>query len=217
MFIRMIPTPERLRQKEVPELSCDHCSTTYMSKNAWRDLHKRTKHFCSKDCSNNSRKIHKDRSEFRTCLHCKTQFKERNRGAILQTYCSRKCRALHSGKRRESGSSNCVCNICKNTFHDPRSTSKFCQQCAPDLHWLQIAKRYNLSKSQFEFMFAQQQGRCKICDRKQGDKGCQHLCIDHCHKTGIVRGLLCYSCNTMLGVLELRPEFFTRAQAYLTS
>ena len=61
-----------------------------------------------------------------------------------------------------------------------------------------------------ERMEAEQQGRCKICDRQTG-----RLDLDHCHKTGKLRGLLCVRCNTLLGKYEKNPEFFTRMLAYL--
>ena len=44
------------------------------------------------------------------------------------------------------------------------------------------------------FMFRNSHDRCNACKRKR-----KPLCIDHCHKTGLLRGLLCRQCNTALG------------------
>jgi Recombination endonuclease VII len=60
-------------------------------------------------------------------------------------------------------------------------------------------------------MVAKQNGLCAICKRKPAKK----LCVDHCHATGIVRGLLCRKCNTGLGCYEDNPTFLRSATAYL--
>lgn len=48
-----------------------------------------------------------------------------------------------------------------------------------------------------------QDGKCKICEKEirlfNGAKG---GFIDHCHKTGTVRGILCNRCNTIVGGIE---------------
>ena len=49
-------------------------------------------------------------------------------------------------------------------------------------------------------MFDSQKGVCKIC--KCSCKSGKQLAVDHCHETGVVRGLLCAKCNTNLGRIE---------------
>jgi hypothetical protein len=44
----------------------------------------------------------------------------------------------------------------------------------------------------------------------------QHLCVDHDHANGNVRGLLCNACNTAIGLFEEDVERFATAAAYLT-
>lgn len=60
-----------------------------------------------------------------------------------------------------------------------------------------LKTKYGLTTEQFSAMIVEQNSSCKICnatlDKPQ---------IDHCHKTGKVRGLLCRSCNTSLGLLK---------------
>lgn len=55
-------------------------------------------------------------------------------------------------------------------------------------------KRYGITADQYQTMLDIQDGLCLIC----GDT-MQQPCVDHCHKTGKVRGLLCGLCNTSLG------------------
>lgn len=55
---------------------------------------------------------------------------------------------------------------------------------------------YGLTEDDLQNMLCEQQHSCAICDRQV------KLVVDHCHETGQVRGLLCYSCNTLLGSIE---------------
>ena len=60
-----------------------------------------------------------------------------------------------------------------------------------------------------------QGGCCHICERAKGT-GRKRLSVDHCHKTGIVRGLLCGPCNRdVVGHLRDDPEAFHRGRNYL--
>jgi hypothetical protein len=60
-------------------------------------------------------------------------------------------------------------------------------------------------------MFDAQQGCCAIC----GDAP-EKLVIDHCHRKGSVRKLLCGGCNTGLGMFQDDPERLSKAIQYLT-
>jgi hypothetical protein len=58
----------------------------------------------------------------------------------------------------------------------------------------------------------EQGGRCAICRRKPGKR---RLAVDHCHKTGQIRGLLCGRCNIGLGHFKDSPKRLRAAIAYL--
>ena len=72
--------------------------------------------------------------------------------------------------------------------------------------------RYGLTQARYDAMKVEQHGCCAIC-------GCwppEDLWhIDHDHKTGKVRALLCMHCNTMLGMAQDDPAVFERAVLYL--
>jgi hypothetical protein len=49
---------------------------------------------------------------------------------------------------------------------------------------------------------AQQEDRCRLCDKKFYDKMPLDPVLDHCHKTGAIRGVIHRGCNTLLGKIE---------------
>ena len=60
-------------------------------------------------------------------------------------------------------------------------------------------------------MQLEQDNRCAIC----GAMPKKPLFVDHCHVTGKVRGLLCVSCNTALGLLKDSITALEQAIKYL--
>jgi hypothetical protein len=70
--------------------------------------------------------------------------------------------------------------------------------------------KYALSVTEYSHMLAQQNGVCAIC-REPG----RDLCVDHDHKTGRVRSLLCNGCNSAIGFLRESPLLARAAATYL--
>jgi hypothetical protein len=68
----------------------------------------------------------------------------------------------------------------------------------------------DFSIDQLNEMLDVQKGKCLICERTMGEP-----CVDHCHTTGNVRGLLCRGCNAAIGSLGDSPELLERAVKYL--
>jgi hypothetical protein len=63
-----------------------------------------------------------------------------------------------------------------------------------------LEKFFNLTVDLWDIVHAYQQGVCAACHRPQ--KSGKRLATDHSHKTGVVRGLLCSTCNRLLGRIE---------------
>lgn len=61
-------------------------------------------------------------------------------------------------------------------------------------------KKYGLTEKDYQILLDSQNGVCAIC--KQICQRSKGLSVDHCHKTGKVRGLLCSSCNLALGNIK---------------
>jgi len=64
-------------------------------------------------------------------------------------------------------------------------------------------------------MMAEQKERCKICNIHIDEVKDDFLCVDHCHKLNLVRGLLCRKCNTAIGMLDDKPALLKRAAEYV--
>jgi hypothetical protein len=72
------------------------------------------------------------------------------------------------------------------------------------LSWKEAIEKYKM-------ILAEQAGVCAICKGTSA----RALHVDHCHKTGIIRGLLCHSCNLSLGRMGDSPERLRAAATYL--
>lgn len=68
--------------------------------------------------------------------------------------------------------------------------------------------------SEYNRMLGVQNGLCKICGMINDGKS---LCVDHCHKTGKIRGLLCANCNSGIGMMKDSPDILRNAIDYLVN
>jgi len=66
-------------------------------------------------------------------------------------------------------------------------------------------------------MLEQQKGKCAICGSTDSNHNSATFCVDHCHSTNKVRGLLCVNCNAGIGSLKESPELFNNALNYLNA
>jgi hypothetical protein len=78
--------------------------------------------------------------------------------------------------------------------------------------WLWHA--FRLTLEDYNRAFAEQEGRCAICGAHQSEIKVS-LHVDHDHETGKIRGLLCGSCNRMLGIAKDSIGRLEAAIAYL--
>jgi hypothetical protein len=75
--------------------------------------------------------------------------------------------------------------------------------------------RYGLGRSKYNLLFRLQTGVCAICGGVNKDG--RRLAVDHCHKTGVVRGFLCAQCNHGLGSFKDNVQILKKAVEYLQS
>ena len=71
---------------------------------------------------------------------------------------------------------------------------------------------------EYDTIFFSQKGVCAICENPEKSVWCgvlKRLAVDHDHKTGKIRGLLCNRCNAILAKMEDNQTYFERAAEYL--
>ena len=86
---------------------------------------------------------------------------------------------------------------------------------------LKLKRKYGITTNQYNQILELQNGVCAICGNlettiknNQSQKICS-LAVDHDHKTGKVRGLLCSNCNKAIGFLKENIDSFYSAIKYL--
>lgn len=132
-------------------------------------------------------------------------------------FCSQTCsNTVNSRSRRPQER---VCLGCKEFFQPTSPNARYCnRKCRPERRWKNYREKhlekYGLTVLDFEMMAAAQAGRCGICGGHPRGS-CGNLVIDHCHRTGRVRALLCNNCNALLGMAEDDPERLRAAADYV--
>ena len=73
-----------------------------------------------------------------------------------------------------------------------------------------LLREYGISLNKYHNMLQQQDCRCAICNKRN-----KQLVIDHNHKTGKIKGLLCNKCNSGIGFLQDSVHIINKARIYL--
>ena len=100
-----------------------------------------------------------------------------------------------------------------------REYSRKARAANPDYHKSMFLKRtYGITIERYNEMLAAQDGVCAICAKPESNEirgKVVSLAVDHCHKTGAIRALLCSNCNRGLGLFNDDPELLAKAQRYV--
>lgn len=78
----------------------------------------------------------------------------------------------------------------------------------------ELKRNYGITLDEYNSILTKQNNSCAVCSTHK-DAFKRDLDVDHCHKTGKVRGLLCVACNTALGLLKEDKERAIKLFQYL--
>lgn len=181
----------------------------------------------------------------RVCKTCSSTFKVQYQSVLAGKglYCSRKCNPVYklNGKKKQKnplGTTHTkvkrVCPTCSIEFvtkvkNINRGGGIYCSvKCSPNKLRLtpeqkrinvkeyNLKNAYGLTLGQYNKMLEGQNHSCAICGAKEGNARCKHLFVDHDHKTGKIRGLLCGPCNSAIGLLREKPLLLDNIKNYLS-
>ncbi|MEU3690507.1 endonuclease VII domain-containing protein [Streptomyces narbonensis] len=122
-------------------------------------------------------------------------------------------------KACKTGSRRCTrCELCRASRFYSGPRGRICLSCqkrarSKASHESRVQATYGLEPGEYAQLFEAQGGKCAICRQRRSKR----LDVDHCHKTGVVRGLCCARCNRQLLARGLRdsPEIARNAADYL--
>jgi hypothetical protein len=112
------------------------------------------------------------------------------------------------------------CRWCEEVFGPVAPSHLYCSDACKDngLADNYYKNTYGSSLKEVESLLESQNNLCFICE-EVGFKMNEHvhspLNVDHCHTTGVVRGLLCHNCNRALGLFKDSVDRLKRAISYL--
>lgn len=178
------------RRGELLETQCKGCNLLFLPRN--------TNHtFCTRKCLQKSKerkrkRRHQVAAQTRTCLHCSGPIEsDRNRNCIYCLQCAK------PESRRLVYCQDCGVRL-------PPRKRTFCPDCLEKTKYARNrAAQYNISLTEYRVLVAR--GKCDICHvtlkerMPDWSRYSEVGHIDHCHKTGKVRGYLCRNCNHMIG------------------
>jgi hypothetical protein len=112
-----------------------------------------------------------------------------------------------------------VCNGCLQVLpiaRFPQQKGTTIGKASKCQHCLKLWHCYRMTRAEYDALLMEQDGVCAICREPGKTKKDQELlCVDHGHRPGRIRGLLCASCNSALGLFRDDPAIVAHACQYL--
>lgn len=105
------------------------------------------------------------------------------------------------------------CKSCKNEL-SARYQKQWAANNREAAKSIQLKTRYGIDLKRYNEILEIQNFSCAICKKHESEFG-RKLSVDHCHDTGVIRGLLCGNCNTAIGKLKDNKQLLNNAIDYL--
>lgn len=106
------------------------------------------------------------------------------------------------------------CKECSNSNNNEWMRAKPKEERQKIYHARDMKRKFGITAETYDALFLAQEGVCAIC--KMPNPTRTRLAVDHDHKTGEVRGLLCGPCNMLLHRIENDPDWANKAFSYLS-
>lgn len=207
--------------------TCEQCGAALIQTGKPARLKER---FCSKECNwkfSNAKRSEERRAQRsgRSCDFCGEPLPETAPLNVLT--CSYECGYKRQNKIRAAKKKAArqaaipPCRFCGGEI--PKGSHAATRYCTPECRRKALLpgavqserkRKYGITAERFAGMLAEQGNVCAICrSADPGGSGSWH--VDHCHASGVVRGLLCHDCNLGLGNFKDNVEAMSAAIAYL--
>jgi hypothetical protein len=82
-------------------------------------------------------------------------------------------------------------------------------------HKAHLKRAYGMTLAEYQALLTAQDGRCAVCGSDQPGSTKDRWHVDHCHDTGMIRGLLCAQCNVMIAMARDDETILQAAIGYL--
>lgn len=189
--------------------SCVHCQQAFSPR-------KPRQRYCTHRCFLDWQTAQCQAQRFRgLCEQCGNSIEgapcHRHRKRFCSRSCSGRWRAEHTDVAKTGHAASLTeraCKHCGQAFIPTSTRQVWCSICVPNEQSRARMRRYGVSQPQIDALYRQQGGGCSLCGSADPE------CIDHCHITGRVRGLLCRICNMALAYVE-NTAWMGRARRYL--
>jgi len=117
------------------------------------------------------------------------------------------------GSQLRSGhTKSCGCLQREISAEIAKGRRKYPQECRTRTY--KLMSKYGITEDDYIQMLQEQNFKCAICQTEADYQG-RSLAVDHCHDTGVVRGLLCQKCNIGIGHFKDDITLLAKAIQYL--
>ena len=113
---------------------------------------------------------------------------------------------------KKMGYRSSYCKVCANKIRENSRKLKGVEPIRQRAKWLKSS--FGISVDQYNDILLLQDNKCAICGRTEELDG-KNFAVDHDHKTGKMRGILCKRCNLLLGKFENSTGNMEGAISYL--
>ena len=112
-----------------------------------------------------------------------------------------------------------ICRVCRTekplSDYYLRSNDRYRKECKECIIERQRYRKLGVCNAKYDEMLVAQKGMCAICNSTLNSTRFTKMAVDHNHRTGEVRALLCNNCNTALGLMKDSPLRLRSAAQYL--